>query len=150
MTVHHHVPEPHPVAATTAVAAGPRFSVGQAVCLIVGILYVVLGVVGLVRADMENMTRDTAAVGPFSMTGLLAFIALGLGVVFMASAAGPASARSAGIVLGTILIAAGIIALIQEIDALGWNPATGVLFLVTGIVALAAALITPPVVRRVV
>ncbi len=120
----------------------------QIMCLAAGIVYVVIGAVGLARGDLHRMTRDLASVGPFSMTPLLAFIILGIGIVSLAGAADRATGRSVCLFFGPALIALGIIALLQRVAALGWNRADGALFIVTGAVMLVAAMFTPPIVAR--
>ncbi|MFN2613976.1 MAG: hypothetical protein ABR552_04055 [Actinomycetota bacterium] len=134
----HHEPE--------VVASGRPWipGVAQLLCLASGIGFVVIGAVGLARSDIHHMTRDVAMVGPFRMTPLLAFIILGIGIIAIAGVADRATARAVGLVLGTALVALGIIALIQPVRALGWNEADGTIFLVAGGLLLLAGIVTPP------
>ncbi|HVL32220.1 MAG TPA: DUF4383 domain-containing protein [Actinomycetota bacterium] len=134
----------HTHSSTTAESAVREpFGIAQAVALTLGVLFVVLGAVGLARAGLDELTRPAARVGPFTMTPLLSVIHLLIGVISLAAASGRAAARSTLTTLGPILIAVGIIAIIQPVRALGWNDATGLLHLIAGALALGAAIATP-------
>ena len=135
---HHH----GAVAHRTGVAREP-FGIGQVLALAMGIFFIVIGAVGLARAGLERLTAPDVEVAGLSMTPLLAMLHLLVGLIALAGAAGRAASRSALMTLGPILIAAGIIAMIQGIDALGWNATNGVAYLISGGVAIIAAMLTP-------
>ena len=124
------------------------FAIAQVLCLAIGIVYVVLGAVGLARTGFDSLTREAAGVGEFRSTGLLALLHLAIGLIVLVGAADRPAARSIGLGLGPVLIAAGIIALIQPVRALGWNDANGVLYIVTGAVLLIGTMLSPPAMVR--
>jgi len=66
-----------------------------------------------------------------------------LGLIGLIGAVGRAAARGVCMFLGPLLIAGGIIALIQNVRQLGWNRADGVIYVILGGVALIAATLTP-------
>jgi hypothetical protein len=127
------------------VATGVRepFGVGQLLALGMGIFFVVIGAVGLARAGLDDLTSPTVVVAGLGMTPLLALIHLIVGVLALGGAAGRAASRSVLMGFGPIMIAAGIIAMIQDVEALGWNRVNGVAYLVAGGIAIIAAMLTP-------
>ena len=145
----HEVVEPVARVHETAQRSSVRvpFGASQGALLLMGILYVAVSAIGLARTQLDNWTVDPVTVGPFSMTTLLAVAMLAVGVLGLAGSAARGSARSMCMFLGPLLIAGGIVVLVQTIESLGTVRADGVLFLMTGIVALAAAMMTPAVVQ---
>jgi hypothetical protein len=120
-----------------------RFAVGQVLSLAIGIFWVVIGAVGLARGGMGSWTTPTVEVAGIGMTPLLAGIHLLLGLVGMAGAGSPASARGAMMFLGPVFIAAGIIALIQSVDVLAWTEVNGIAYIIAGAAATLGAMAMP-------
>jgi hypothetical protein len=133
----------HPVVESTTATVREPFGIAQFFCLGIGIFLIVIGAVGLARAGLSHLTTPRVLVGPFSMTPLLALANLLIGVLSLGGAAGRAAARGICWFLGPILIAAGVIALIQPVRQLGWNRADGVIYLIVGGAAMVAAMATP-------
>lgn len=144
MAVQHSHPEHDhgPVVSEAATVREP-FGVGQILALAIGVFFVVIGAVGLARAGTDTLTGSRAEVTGLSMTMLLALLHLAIGVVALVGAAGRYAARSSLMFIGPVLVAAGVIALIQRIDALGWNETNGIAYLICGGVAIVAAMLTP-------
>jgi len=145
---HEHVHDAHshePVVERETAAIGQPFGVAQLFALGIGIFFVVIGAVGLARTGVDHLTTPVRAVGPFTMTPLLALIHIGVGLAALVGATGRSTARSICIFLGPLLIAGGIIALIQPVAQLGWNRSDGVIYVILGGVAMIAALMTPAV-----
>src|SRR6266446_6414817 len=86
-----------------------------------------------------------ARVGPFAMTPLLAAVDLVLGLIGLIGATGRAAARGICMFLGPLMIAGGIVAMIQNVRVLGWNRADGAIYVILGAAALIAAFLTPMV-----
>jgi hypothetical protein len=121
------------------------FGIAQFFALGIGVFLVVIGAVGLARAGVHHLTSPRVFVGPFTMTPLLALINVGLGLVAMTGATGRAAARGVCMFLGPLLIAGGIIVLIEPVRALGWNRSDGVIYVILGGVAMIASFLTPAV-----
>lgn len=131
------------VVVTEAGSEREPFGIGQGVSVAIGIFFVVLGAVGLARAGLEDMTSNTVEVAGLGMTPLAAMVILGLGVIAMLGGASRTAARGVLLFLGPLLIAVGVIALMERVEALGWNDTNGIVFLLIGVIAIAAAVVTP-------
>jgi hypothetical protein len=142
--IHEHHDHGTVVETATASVRDP-FGVAQFFALAIGIFFVVIGAVGLARAGVHHLTTPQGSVGPFTMTPLLALIDIALGLIAMTGATGRAAARSVCLFLAPVLIAGGIIALIQPVRSLGWNRADGVIYVILGGAALIAAFLTPAI-----
>ena len=121
------------------------FGIAQFFSLGIGIFVIVIGAVGLARAGIHHVDSPTVFVGPFTMTPLLAAVNVVLGLIALIGATGRAAARGVCTFLGPLTIAGGIVALIQNVRALGCNRADGVIYVILGAAALIAALLTPMV-----
>lgn len=99
----------------------------------------------MARAGLHHIDSPTVAVGPFTMTPLLAAVNLVLGLIGLIGATGRAAARAICMFLGPLMIAGGIVALIQRVHVLGWNRSDGVIYVILGAAALIAAFLTPMV-----
>ena len=139
----HEVHEHEPVIAEERAVAREPFGIAQFFSLGIGIFLIVLGAIGLARAGIHHIDSPTAAVGPFTMTPLLAAVNLLLGLIGLVGAAGRAAARSVCMFIGPVLLAGGIVALIQNVRVFGWNRADGVIYIILGAVAIVAAIFTP-------
>jgi len=121
------------------------FGVAQPFSLAIGIFLIVIGAVGLARAGVHHIDSPTVAVGPFMMTPLLAVVNLAIGLLGLIGATGRAAARGVCMFIGPLMIAGGIVALIQNVRMLGWNRADGAIYIILGAAALIAAFLTPMV-----
>src|SRR5436309_11745906 len=101
------------------------FGVAQLFSLAIGIFLIVIGAVGLARAGIHHIDSPTVMVGPFTMTPLLAAVNVLLGLTGLIGATARAAARGVCMFLGPLMIAGGIVALIQHVRVLGWNRADG-------------------------
>jgi hypothetical protein len=135
------------VATRTEMTTVP-FGLAQIVMLSVGIFLTVLGTIGLARSGIDTWTTPRMGIGAFTMTPLMAAFFLGAGIVCLASAASRGSARSTAMVLGPVMIAGGIVVMLQPIADLGTNRADGILLIVAGVLALLGAMATPVVAFR--
>ena len=141
-----HAHEQHavaPVMASETASVREPFGLAQIVSLIAGILFVVLGAIGLARSGFGTLIEPTAEIGEMGATPLLSLIHLAIGVGCLAGATGRGAARGTCMFVGPLLIAAGIIALIEQIEALGYTEVNGMVYLITGIVTIVAAMLTP-------
>lgn len=119
------------------------FGIAQVVMVCIGIFFVALGTIALSRTGIDNWTTPTTDVGVFTMTPLLAGLVLIAGIIALVSAVTRRAARGMATLLGAILVAGGIVLLIQQIDELGTNRADAILFIVAGAAALLGAMATP-------
>ncbi len=131
------------VIASETISVHEPYGAVQIFAAIMGIFFVVIGAVGMARAGLDSLTRPSVEVAGMGMTALLSLIHLGIGVTALASAVSRSAARSSATVLGAGLIAVGIIALIEPVRSMGWTTANGVAYLMTGILAIASAFVTP-------
>jgi hypothetical protein len=122
------------------------FSVGQGISVAVGVFFVVIGAVGLARTGLDELTTPTAEVAGLGMTPILALLHIAVGLIALLGGASRAAARGTMLFVGPILLAAGIIALMERVESLGWDQTNGVAYLLVGVVATAAAIATRAVV----
>ena len=141
----HEVHDHGAVVSEERAAVREPFGVAQFFSLGIGIFLIVIGAVGLARAGIHHVDSPTVFVGPFTMTPLLAAVNLVLGLIGLIGATGRAAARGVCMFLGPLMIAGGIVALIQNVRVLGWNRADGVIYIILGAAALIAAFLTPMV-----
>lgn len=132
-----------PVVATETASVREPFGVAQIVCLIAGILFLVLGAIGLARSGFGSLVEPEAEIGTLGATPLLSLIHLFIGIAGLVGATGRSASRSTCMFVGPLLIAGGIIAMIEQVDALGYTSVNGILYLITGIVMIGAAMLTP-------
>ena len=112
-------------------------SLSSVVSGIVGVLWLVIGIVAVARAGLGDLTSPAVAVGPFVRTPLFGLIEIVLGLVAMATAA-DRDVRGAS-ALSVVTGVAGIVWVIESgafAGLLGLTVATGWLY-----VAIAAALL---------
>jgi len=141
----HEVHDHGAVVSEERAAVREPFGVAQVFALGIGIFLIVVGAVGLARAGVHHIDSPTTAVGPFTMTPLLAAVNVVLGLIGLIGATGRAAARGVCMFLGPLMIAGGIVALIQHVRVLGWNRADGAIYVILGAAALIAAFLTPMV-----
>lgn len=137
------VEPPHEHATVRSTSMWEQFSVVQAICLAIGVFFLVIGAVGLARTGIDSMTTPTVLVAGLGMTPLLAFIHLGMGVVACVGAVSRFASRSVNLFLGALLLAGGIIALIQPMAIFGWSESNGFAYLIVGVVAILSTLASP-------
>jgi hypothetical protein len=142
MAFRHELDHEHEFATGSDVVREP-FRIGQVLALAIGIFFVVIGAVGMARAGLDSLTSPQVEVAGVGMTPLLAMLHLFVGVIALGGAAGRAASRSVLMGFGPLMIAAGIVALIQVVAAFGWNSVNGVAYLVGGGTAIIAAMLTP-------
>jgi hypothetical protein len=143
-----HIHEVHDhgvVLAEERAAVREPFGVAQFFSLGIGIFLIVIGAVGLARAGVRHIDSPMVTVGPFTMTPLLAAANLVIGLIGLVGATGRAAARGVCMFIGPLMIAGGVVALIQNVRALGWNRADGAIYIILGAAALIAAFLTPMV-----
>jgi hypothetical protein len=120
-----------------------QFSLVQAICLAIGVFFLVIGAVGLARTGVDSLTSPTVEVAGLGMTPLLAMIHLGMGVVACVATVSRFAARSVNLFFGALLLAGGIIVLIQPIAVFGWTDANGIAYLIVGVIAILSTLASP-------
>lgn len=118
------------------------FSLAQVVTFAAGVANIVFGAIALIRVGTENMTGPTTEVAGLQMTGALAVAHLIIGVLALMGTASRGVAISSLALVGPILIVAGIIALIERVEWLGWTESNGVAYLIMGTIALGTAAFT--------
>lgn len=131
------------VVAAESTAVHEPFGAAQIYNIAMGVFFVVLGAIGLARTGVDNLTRPAAEVLGMNATALLSLIHIAIGVIALACSVSRPAARSGAMVIGASLVALGIIALIEGVDALGWTAANGAAYLISGVLAIAAAIATP-------
>lgn len=136
------------------VDAGSRsWTPAQILALVVGVVFVVLGGVALLRTGVraDTILAPTTTVAGLAYTPLLAIIELVFGLILMAMGAFPGA--SDGIVfLGLLALAFGLLLVIEPAafqDSIAAGRAHGWFYVVTGGLAALTALVTPSVARRV-
>src|SRR5262245_55958904 len=91
------------------------WSVGSAVAAIVGAAYAVIGLIGLIRAGIdESWYRPVVQVLDANHTPLLAALEVGGGVLLLVAAA--SRSRSLAALLGLAMVVAGVVAAVQTED----------------------------------
>lgn len=108
---------------------GPT-SISSVVSGAVGITLLVIGLVAVARGGLDDVTSPAVAVGPFTRTALFGLIELGLGAVFLATAA-EREIRGAS-VMAVVTGVPGLVWLIEPAafaGVLGMSIATGWLYL---------------------
>lgn len=134
-------------------ADGRHWSPAQILALVVGVVFVVLGGVALLRTGIrvDTILEPTTTVAGLAYTPLLAIIELVFGLLLMAMGAFPGA--SDGIVfLGLLALAFGLLLVIEPAafqDSIAAGRAHGWFYVVTGGIAALTALVSPSVTRRV-
>lgn len=132
---------------------GRRWTPAQILALVVGVTFVVLGGVALLRTGIrvDTILEPATTVAGLAYTPLLAIIELVFGLVLMAMGAFPDA--SEGIVfLGLLALAFGLLLIIEPgafQSSIAAGRAHGWFYVVTGGVIAGAALVSPSVTRRV-
>ncbi len=134
-------------------AGGRSWAPAQILALVIGVVFVVLGGVALLRTGIQADTilAPTTTVAGLAYTPLLAIIEVVFGLILMAMGAFPGA--SDGIVfLGLLALAFGLLLVIEPAafqDSIAAGRAHGWFYVVTGGLAALTAFATPSVARRV-
>ena len=116
---------------------------------IIGLGFLVMGAVALIRIGFEDLT-ETASVGWYTRTGILALIEVVLGLILIAIAFSALESRSSLIVLGVLMVAFGLIAVIEPegtAEYLGDSEAVGWTYFAIGVTAAIIGWVSPLVSR---
>ncbi len=134
----------------TVQTAVPAWSPLQIIGLIVGIGYVVLGIVALTRTgfNSSNIFQPQELVWKMPHSPLLALIEIGFGALLILGSVIPGGARSLLGFLGALSLAFGIVVVIETVpnrlnDWLAVTHRSGWLFVISGGVLLVASLVSP-------
>lgn len=122
----------------------------QVVSGIIGLGFIVMGGVALIRVGFADLT-ETANVGWYAHTGILAIIEIVLGLIFLSAAARALEARSTLVSIGVLMIAFGLIAIIEPggtEEYLGDATTVGWTYLIIGVVAAVLGLTAPLIASR--
>ena len=142
------VDEPVGVVVERRFAAREAWSPAQIASLALGAMFLLLGAVALVRTSSlgGGLTGAEATVAGFHHTGMLGLIELFFGLCLIAIAAVPGGARPLMATFGAILTGFGLFVVVAADDlhsALAVHGGHGVLYLLAGVVLLAAAFAAP-------
>jgi hypothetical protein len=127
-------------------------SVGQFVIMLAGAALLALGIVAVVRTDLNgSLSEPVADVLGFAHTPLLGLFEIGAGVLLLLAGLRPAGRWFAGLI-GALLVVAGTLILAELAwtrDELGTEQSLGWVPIIIGGVVLLAAFVLPTRVRRV-
>lgn len=121
------------------------WSPAQIVAGLLGLGFVVIGGVALVRVGFSDLTA-TATVGWYAHTGILAIVEVVLGLLFLSAAARATEARTSCISLGVLMVALGLIAVIEPEGTatyLGDSLIAGWTWVAAGAVSALVGLVSP-------
>jgi len=125
------------------------WSPAQAVALIIGVFYLILGAVALAASGGNTSgfaaNPHVTALG-FHQTPVLGIIEIAFGLFMVMAGAIPGAGRGTMAFLGTLALAFGIIVLAayaSMYNTLGTDNADGWLYLITGIITLIAGMVAP-------
>lgn len=113
-----------------------RIGIAQILSFIIGVFFTVNGLIGLIRTGVEDLSGQQTEVLGLSMTALLAMIHIAFGLIALTGISSDTVARSSMGFVGTVAIIAGIVALAEPLEAMGWTNANAIAYLVTGALAL--------------
>ncbi len=123
----------------------------QIVALILGLIFVVLGGVALLRTGVgSDMFDPTTTVAGLSYTPLLGVIEVAFGLLLMAVGAFPDGA-DAVVFLGVLALAFGLLVVIEPAafeSSIAAGRAHGWFYVITGAIAALTALVSPALMRR--
>ncbi|MFP3914335.1 MAG: hypothetical protein ACLFWM_05630 [Actinomycetota bacterium] len=123
-----------------------RFTVGQAVSAILGLVLVVGGGVAMARVGFDSLTGETTNVFGIDHTLLLGIVNVVVGLIFLSSASSMFGVRGTLISLGTLAVAFGAVVWIEPdpfVQVLGEGRSLGLAYLALGVIALVAGISTP-------
>lgn len=133
------------------VETGPSWTPAQILALVLGVVFVVLGGVALLRTGIgTNVFEPTATVAGLAYTPLLGMIEVVFGLILLAAGAFP-GASDAVVFLGVLALAFGLLLVIEPgafQESLAAGEAHGWFYVVCGGLAAATGLLTPTIMRR--
>jgi hypothetical protein len=133
------------------VTNGGSWSPVQILSIVLGVVFIVLGGVALLRAGTDlNLFTPVVSVAGLAYTPLLAMIELIIGLIFLSFGAFPGTS-DAVVFLGVLLFAFGLVLVIEPAAferTLAAGAPHGWFYVITGGVAAGTALLTPVMVRR--
>ena len=131
---------------TTASQRSWTFAPGQLVSLVVGVGFVIAGLIAVVRAGLDgSLATPVVEVLGYSHTAWLGIAELGLGLLLILAGTG-AWGRPLSVLLGVAMVIAGVLVLAepgQMPDELGLEEAYGWPLVISGAVVAIAALVLP-------
>ena len=127
------------------VMAKEAFSAAQIMAVVVGILFIAVGVLGLWRTGFHSTTTPIVAVGRLTVTPIVAVAHIGVGVLAMIGASNPGFARGIMTIIGFGLVALGVAILIQPPPSLGFQRDNGFAYLLIGVLATGSSVMTPTI-----
>lgn len=134
--------------ASYRVSSRAPWSPSQIVVAIAGLLFIVIGGVALARAGVNfhaiPLTRTQVA--GLWFTNLSALLTLIAGVIMLVGAIDPGAAKATSWLFGVLLIAFGLIVAITPqsfANEWGYVAANGVFYVVTGVILVVAAALSP-------
>jgi len=124
------------------------WSPAQLVALVIGIIYLVLGVAVLAKAGLSADTFTSAHVSVFGFghTPLMGLIELVYGLLLIMAGAVPGAGRGLMAFLGALALGFGVVVLVQQASlygSLGVLDANGWLYVITGVITLIAGVAAP-------
>lgn len=136
----------HDIPVETAIERS--YAPARLVCLGLAVFFGLIGVIGLNRMglDFNNLRGTSTEVMGIGMTPLLAIIFCGIALMSLLSAATGPMARGWMLILGPMLLAAGIVLIMRPgtlNDWLAMNRTTGVAYFVAGGASIATVIGTP-------
>ncbi|CAN5846707.1 hypothetical protein BH23ACT5_BH23ACT5_09480 [soil metagenome] len=128
------------------------WSPAQFVAGLVGFLLVVLGGIALARLGFTgSITGESTTIAGVSATRLWAIIMIVLGLILLGVASSPYRVRGGLMTMGLLFAAFGVIVAVEPSpfgDTLGVDRTSGVIWLVTGLVLVVVAWVSPTIISR--
>jgi hypothetical protein len=129
------------------VARAP-WSPAQMVAIVIGTIFLLLGAVALARTgiDFENVSAQHVDVAGFHHTALLGLVELVVGLFLIGAGAMPGAGRASMTFFGVLLLGFGVVVLAQPSAfhrTLGTHGGHGALYVLTGVILMAAAMVSP-------
>jgi hypothetical protein len=129
-----------------------RWSGAQFIAGAIGLFLTVVSGVALARLlPAESLTDDTVTVAAMGFTVIMAVIDLLLGLALIGAAGRPLESRTGMISIGAGLLAFGMVILIEPEalrSALGVGRASGLIYVIVGILAVIAGIAAPTSIAR--
>jgi hypothetical protein len=144
--------EPVEYVHTTEVTASRAWSPAQIIAGIIGLFLTVMGGVALARLlPASSLTAESTTVIGIEHTVLMAIIAIGVGLLYLAQAGTVFEVQPGMISLGVASLAFGLIVVIEPnafAGSLGLGEDGGWLYTIIGAVSALAGIVSPTVVSR--